>query len=209
MSMELLAAFLLAAVSYALLPGPGTVYIAVQAIKGDLRAAVWGALGLHVGGYVIVLAAAGGLTFLFTAVPVLYQGLKLLGAAYLVWLGIGLIADRVGREQKSPDGDKARHPVTFSQGVLVEILNPTTVVFYVAFLPQFIVPDAGLPVWGQFLLLGVVVNLIFSLGDVLTIALTEKLKTGVVSSASGRRVLGWIGGSALIALGARLVVDRG
>lgn len=208
-STHLWIAFVLATLSYAAIPGPGTVYIAAQAVMRDPRAALWGALGLHVGGYAIVFGSAAGLTILFCAVPIVYEGLKLLGAGYLVWLGVRMIftgsfADGVDR-QCHPERPRV---TTFSQGVLVEILNPTTVVFYVAFLPQFVSPGVGLPVWLQFLVLGVLVNLIFSLGDLCMIFLAGKIKMGVSNTETGRRIFGWMGGSVLVALGLRLATDR-
>ena len=209
-SMDLWTAFALAAFAYAAVPGPGTVYVAAQAIMREPRSALWGALGLHCGGYVIVFASSAGLTALFSAVPVIYEGLKLLGAGYLVWLGGRMIFAGPGgpdRVDRSFHTDK-HHPATFSQAVLVEILNPTTVVFYVAFLPQFIVPAGELPVWLQFLLLGALVNLIFSLCDLFTILLAGKIKAGVTNTGTGQRLVGWAGGSALIGLGLRLATDR-
>lgn len=208
-SADLLMAFALAAVGYAAVPGPGTVYIAAQLIMRDPGAALWGALGLHVGGYVIVFGAAAGLTVLFSAVPVIYEGLKLVGAGYLVWLGVRLIVHRSDAAATDrPDVCGKRHPDTFSKGVFVEILNPTTIVFYVAFLPQFVVPAGDLPVWAQFLVLGVLVNLIFSLGDLFTLLIAAKVKQRAASSALGRWILGWLGGSVLIGLGIRLAADR-
>jgi len=202
-------ALVLATISYAVVPGPGTIYIAGQVIVREPRAALWGALGLHIGGYVIVFGSAAGLMILFSAVPVIYEGLKLLGAGYLVWLGVQMIAGRSGTQETDRRYHPAkRQPATFSQGVLVELLNPTTVVFYVAFLPQFVAPAGGAPVWFQLLIFGVVVNLIFSLCDLLTILVAARIKTGVIGSAAGRRLFGWIGGSVLVLLGLRLVAGR-
>lgn len=212
-STELLVAFVAATVSYAIVPGPGTVYVAAQVVLREpgsgIRAAIWGALGLHVGGYVIVIGTAAGLTVLFSAIPVIYEVLKLIGAGYLVCLGILMLIGRPGPEKTvRRKVSSPRYPMTFSQGVLVEILNPTTAMFYIALLPQFIAPAGELPVWGQFLVLGVAVNLIFSLGDVFTILIAAKMKSGVNKSAFGRRLFGWLGGSALIALGLRLATDK-
>lgn len=208
-STELLIAFVLATVSYAVLPGPGTVYVAAQAMMRDPRAAIRGAIGLHVGGYGIVIASAAGLTVLFNAVPVIYQGLKLLGAGYLVWLGVRMIFLRPGAEEgQRPGHAENRQPRTFAQGVLVEMLNPTTVVFYVAFLPQFIDPAGAMPVWLQFVVLGVVINWIFSLGDVVAILIALKMKSRVAASALGQRMVRWLGGSVLLGLGLRLAADR-
>ena len=208
-SIDLLVAFMIATITYAIVPGPGTFYIAAQTIAHDPLAALRGALGLHLGGYVIVVCSAAGLTALFAVVPVLYEGLKLLGAAYLVWLGLRIILlqseSKVNGRQQQPG---QRRPNTFSQGLLVEMLNPTTVVFYVAFLPQFIVPAGDLPVWLQFTILGVVVNLIFSLGDVVTILIAASVKAKTTHSERGRRIFQRIGGTVLIGLGLRLATDR-
>lgn len=208
-SVDLWIAFALATISYAAVPGPGTVYIAAQAIVREPRAALWGALGLHIGGYIIVFGSAAGLTILFSAVPIIYEALKLLGAAYLIWLGVRMIFLRSDpNEINRQVHPEKRQPATFSQGVIVEILNPTTVVFYVAFLPQFTTPAGDLPIWLQFLVLGVLVNLIFSLCDLLTILIAGKVKAGVTNTVTGRRVSSWIGGSVLIGLGLRLATDR-
>ncbi len=207
-SAELWIAFLLATVAYAAVPGPGTVYIAVQAIMRDSRAALWGALGLHIGGYGIVFASAAGLTILFNAVPVIYGFLKLAGAAYLIWLGVRMIVARSGADADQTTRRARRPPATLAQGMLVEVLNPTTVVFYVAFLPQFITPGGMMPVWFQFLVLGVLVNIIFSLCDLFAILFARKIQKGVANNTVGRRVASWAGGGTLITLGLRLAADR-
>ena len=205
-SIDLLIAFAIATITYALVPGPGTVYVTAQAIAHDPKAAWRGALGLHTGGYVIVIGSAAGLTALFAIVPILYEGLKVLGAAYIIWLGVQLILskDKNGRNLRP----QQKRPTTFSQGVLIELLNPTTVVFYVAFLPQFIAPDGDLPVWLQFSLLGVVVNVIFSLGDIAAILIAAKIKARAKRIERRQRLFRWIAGTALISLGFRLATDR-
>lgn len=201
---DLLLAFFAATIVYALVPGPGTAYVATQAVLRDRSAALLGALGLHVGGYAAVIASSAGLTLLFEVVPVLYDVLKFVGAAYLVWLGVRTI---LGARQRRDDGVEARpgkYPATFAQGVLVEILNPTTVFFYVAFLPQFIDPAGAVPVWAQFAILGVIVNVIFSLGDLAAVMVASMARRGVSRSGAWQIAARWLGGSALIGLGVRL-----
>ena len=87
---DILIAFFLAASVFAYLPGPAMLYAAAQTMARGRRAGWFAALGIHIGGYVHVLAAAFGLAILFQMVPVLYLILKLVGAAYLIWLGIKL-----------------------------------------------------------------------------------------------------------------------
>jgi threonine/homoserine/homoserine lactone efflux protein len=210
MTAELLITFLAVTIAYAAIPGPGTVYVAAQAVVRDPTAALWGALGLHVGGYVIVIASAAGLAALFAVVPVVYEALKLIGVVYLVGLGVRLVMSEPGAcpiPRRSPR--QPGPPRTFTQGVLVEVLNPTTAVFYVAMLPQFISVSASVPVWLQFVMLGLAVNVIFSLGDLLAILVAWKLRVKAGIGERGRRLVRWLGGGLLTGAGVRLALDRG
>ncbi len=208
-SIEVLAAFMTATITYATVPGPGTIYIAAQAMAHDTKAALRAVLGLHIGGYVIVVSAAAGLTALFAAVPTLYQGMRLFGALYLIWLGVRIIVFQMDiNTAKQHLQSRNKQPTTFLQSVFVEILNPTTAVFYMAFLPQFVVPTGTWPVWLQFIILGVVVNLTFTLPDFVAILLAAKMRKAVTISTRGRRIFQWIGGSVLIGLGVRMVTQR-
>lgn len=200
---DILLTFLVTAALFAFLPGPAMLYAAARTVAGGRRAGLRAALGIHAGGYAHVIAAACGLAVLFHAVPPLYAAMKIAGAAWLVWLGIGMILAR----DAAPD---APAPTTgaFGQSMLVEVLNPKTALFYLAFLPQFADPAAALPVWAQMVILGTVVNLMFSAADLVAVAfaaaLTERLRRG---SAVGR----WLnraGGALLVALGLRMAVDR-
>ncbi len=99
-STELLIAFLATTAVFAYIPGPAMLYAAAQTIARGRWSGLMAALGIHLGGYAHVFAAAAGLSILFHAVPVLYMAVKLAGAAYLVWLGIALFRARA-------DGDAA------------------------------------------------------------------------------------------------------
>jgi|GEM_PF-3842874 len=90
-SLELLYGFFAATLVFAYVPGPALMYTTAQTLARGRRAGLWAAFGLHIGGYVHVIAAAAGLSALFHAVPVLYTAVKLVGAGYLVWLGIGMV----------------------------------------------------------------------------------------------------------------------
>ena len=100
-SIEILIAFVAAASVFAYMPGPGTLYTAAQTIARGRSAGLMATLGLHLGGYVHVIAAAAGLSMLFHAVPVMYTILKVAGAVFLVWLGIKLIVQR--RDDSIPE----------------------------------------------------------------------------------------------------------
>jgi threonine/homoserine/homoserine lactone efflux protein len=206
-STELLLAFLVSTSVFAFMPGPAMVYVAAQTMARG-RAAGWmAAVGVSTGGMFHVIAAAAGLSALFAYVPELYAGLKLAGAAYLVWLGISIIRARAAAV------DMATAPVrsagrTFVDSMIVEILNPKTAIFFIAFLPQFADPAAAFPVWLQLLLLGLVVNLFFGLGDVVAVLGSAFIIGKVSASARIQAVIRWIGGGLLVGLGLKLATDR-
>ena len=205
---ELFVSFLVATSVFALMPGPAMIYVAAQTMARGRRAGWLATFGVSVGGLVHVGAAAAGLSALFTHVPAAYAALKLCGALYLVWLGVSLI--RTGLDAAKVELGEAKGPQrAFMESVLVEILNPKTAIFFLAFLPQFVEPGAGLPIWAQFLILGLIVNLFFMAGDVIAVlgaaAIIGKLKASDVAARMTRR----LGGALLVGLGLKLAAERG
>jgi threonine/homoserine/homoserine lactone efflux protein len=91
--------------------------------------------------------------------------------------------------------------------VLVEVLNPKTAIFFIAFLPQFVDPAAAFPAWLQFLILGTVVNLVFSSADLVAVSLAHRIVGRISQSLTGQRIARWIGGSVLAGLGLRLGLE--
>lgn len=207
-SYDILIAFLFATMIFAYMPGPAMLYATAQTIARGRRAGWMAALGIHIGGYVHVIAAALGLAVLFEVIPVFYLILKFGGAAYLIWLGIKMFrADKANT-------DVAKKVVTktpkqaFWESVTVEVLNPKTALFFVAFLPQFSDPAAVFPIWAQLLILGTIVNILFSTADVTCVLLADKLSSAMRSSQSFGRLLHKMGGSILIALGINIALNR-
>jgi threonine/homoserine/homoserine lactone efflux protein len=204
---DLLITFFVSTALFAFVPGPAMLYAAARTLAGGRRAGLMAALGVHVGGYAHVLAATMGLSVLFHAVPLLYTMVKLAGAAYLVLMGWRLV---VGRAAESERDTSLREPrYAFIQSVFVELLNPKTAIFFLAFLPQFVSADAGTPLWPQFLVLGAITNVMFSVADVVAVVGAS----GILSSLRASPSLGpWLrraAGSLLIGLGARLAIERG
>ena len=206
-SLDHLIPFLLATLVFAVMPGPAVLYTAAQTLARGRRGGFLAALGIHFGGFAHVIAAAAGLSAVFKLVPEAYAALKIAGALYLVWLGIGILRGRRDRGDLPQVRDK-RARRAFLESVVVEVLNPKAAIFYIAFLPQFVDPAAAAPVWLQFLVLGVIVNLAFSAMDVVTVLLTSTMLRRVRDSGLGETLLRWLGGSILIALGARLAVSE-
>lgn len=207
-SFELLLAFVVATGIFAYMPGPSTLYAAAQTIARGRRAGWFAALGIHLGGYVHVIAAAVGLAFLFEAVPTMYLALKLAGAAYLIWLGITMFRARRDTDGSVDAISQKSAKRAFWESVSVEVLNPKTAIFYVAFLPQFADPSASLPIWSQLLILGTIVNFMFSSADALCVVLADKVAAYFKSSSGANRLAQRIGGSILVGLGAKLALDK-
>jgi threonine/homoserine/homoserine lactone efflux protein len=204
-SLEYLLPFFVATVLFAYMPGPALLYTAAQTLARGRRAGFMAALGLHLGGYVHVTAAALGLSAIFTHVPELYTLVKLLGAGYLVWLGICFIRQRDTVEQLPQV--KARSAWrAFLQSITVEVLNPKTVIFFIAFLPQFADASASFPLWVQLLLLGTFVNLAVTTADIVAVLLTDRVLRSMRRSVRAVRLTRIIGGGILVALGARLAL---
>ncbi len=135
--------FVLAALALLLVPGPSVLYIVTRSIEQGRVAGLVSVLGVHLGSLVHITAAAIGLSSLLVSSALAFNVVKYLGAAYLVFLGIRALLT------KEVPGDVAVPPAPLGkllrQGAIVNILNPKTALFFLAFLPQFVDPDAGMP----------------------------------------------------------------
>ena len=207
-SFEILVAFVVATSIFAYMPGPSTLYAAAQTIARGRRAGWFAALGIHIGGYVHVLAAAVGLAILFQAIPILYLALKFAGAGYLIWLGVSKFLTKAETGTKPQVAVKKSARRAFWESVSVEVLNPKTAIFYLAFLPQFADPSAAFPIWVQLIILGTIVNIMFSSADAICVILADKITTLFKASSSANRIANKIGGSVLVALGINLALHQ-
>jgi threonine/homoserine/homoserine lactone efflux protein len=133
------------------IPGPAVLYIVVQSAEQGRRVGLASVGGIHVGSLVHVAAATAGLSALIVASSLAFSVVKYAGAAYLVYLGIRKLLERTPVEHVEPSSEPLRR--AFLRGIVVNVLNPKTALFFLAFLPQFIDPDRG-AVWSQVLVLG-------------------------------------------------------
>lgn len=207
-SPELFLAFAAASLLFAYMPGPALLYTAAQTIARGRRAGFMAALGIHLGCYLHVIAAAFGLSAVFTYVPEAYLALKVVGAAYLIWLGVGILRSSGGR---IAPGDISPKTVrrAFLESVLVEVLNPKVALFFIAFLPQFVDPGASIPIWIQFLVLGTLVNLTFSSADIVTVVFASEVTRRMTRGGRALDLLRKAGGGLLIGLGVKLALSKG
>jgi threonine/homoserine/homoserine lactone efflux protein len=153
---QTLALFALAAIALAAVPGPAVLYIVAQSVGGGRAAGLFSALGVATGGAVHVAAAAIGLSSLLVSSALAFEIVKYAGAAYLVFLGLRRLLARNESERVDGAARPARSPWSlYRQGVVVNVLNPKTAIFFLAFVPQFVDPRNG-AVPGQIAVLGLV-----------------------------------------------------
>jgi threonine/homoserine/homoserine lactone efflux protein len=136
--------FVAAALALLVVPGPAVLYVVARSIHQGRRAGLASVLGIHTGTLVHIAAATAGLSALILSSAVAFTAVKLAGAAYLVGLGLWTLFWRRAEAEISFGGERALRRV-FAQGIVVNVLNPKTALFFVAFLPQFVDPDAGTP----------------------------------------------------------------
>lgn len=145
-----LVVFMAASVALYLTPGADMMFIMASGMAGGRRAGVAAAFGVSIGSLFHVALAAGGVAALIAAHPLAYDTLRFVGAAYLIWLAVQ--AWRAPALKGTADGSRNVWPA-FRRGALTNMLNPKVSIFVLAFLPQFVDPDAG-PVWLQIAVLG-------------------------------------------------------
>lgn len=144
------AVFIPAALVLLAIPGPAVLYIITTSVEGGRRNGLLSVAGVHLGSLVHIAAAVLGLSALIVSSAIAFSAVKYVGAAYLVYVGIRKFLEKDTLEQEARPPRSGRR--VFTQGVVVNVLNPKTALFFLAFLPQFVDPDR--PVWTQTIVLG-------------------------------------------------------
>ena len=199
--------FLASSILLNITPGQDTMYIIGRSVAQGRRAGILSALGIGAGVLVHTLLAALGLSVILATSSAAFAVVKYAGAAYLVWIGIGFILNRGGRQTLDDTPAPAPHAWTiFRQGVLTNVLNPKVALFFLSFLPQFVSPQAQ-PAFLSFLVLGL---LFFTTGSIWCIFLVTAATWLSVRfrrrSAGG--MLKKITGALFIGLGVRLAFSQ-
>ena len=188
-------------------PGVDMLYAVSRTLTGGLRAGLAASLGISAGCVVHAVAAAAGLAALLALSAWAFTALKWAGAAYLAWLGWGLLRQAWRPAAGPPAAGAATAPpatlgAVFRQGLLTNLLNPKVALFFLAFLPQFIRPEAGQQTLA-FLVLGAWMVLQGTLFLFALVALTTVLRRLGGSPTLGR-VLNGLGGALFLGLAVRL-----
>jgi threonine/homoserine/homoserine lactone efflux protein len=139
-----LAVFVVAALALLLVPGPAVLYVVARSVHQGRRAGLASVLGIHVGTLVHIVAATVGLSALVVSSAVAFTAVKIAGAVYLVGLGLWTLFSRRAETEVALGGERNLRRA-FAQGIIVNVLNPKTALFFLAFLPQFVDADASHP----------------------------------------------------------------
>ena len=190
--------FLSAAIVLAITPGPGIFYVMTRSLKGGRIEGIASAMGTSVGGMFHVVAAALGISIVLTASALVFNLVKYLGAVYLIYLGVKTLLSR-DSYLEAASIQRTGYKRAFLQGVTVEVLNPKTALFFLAFIPQFINPE-GL-VFAQFLLLGLISVALNTSVDFVVIAMAGPIGQWLKTSPHLRVGQRYATGTGLIALG--------
>jgi threonine/homoserine/homoserine lactone efflux protein len=202
MSLQLYLAFVATCIALALLPGPIVTLLIANGLRHGTRAALINIAGVQAGLAIVIGIVAIGLTTLMATLGYWFDWVRLAGAAYLVWLGIKLI--RAPVEGIGSDAPPPPRGGFFLQGLLVSLSNPKVLVFFGAFIPQFV--DMSRDHVSQVTLLGVTFMVIAGLTDALYALLAGRART--FFSARRTRMVSRISGGFMIGGGIWLALTR-
>jgi len=203
MSLQLYLTYVGACIVLALLPGPVVTLVIANGLRHGTRAALLNIAGAQLGLGLVIALVAAGLTTLMATMGYWFDWVRLLGAAYLVWLGVALIR----RPVEGVGTDAAPPPPRggfFLQGLIVLLANPKVLVFFGAFIPQFV--DMQRETVPQVALLGVTFMAIVAVTDAIYALLAGRART--MFSAHRTRLLSRISGGFMIGGGVWLALSR-
>ena len=198
-----LSAFLVVVLGLFLIPGPAVILTTTRAIQGGRKVGIATGLGIATGDFIHTLFAAVGFSAILMTSAFAFNFIKIVGALYLLYMGIQAILAKASQTD-TPKASTVSAGSAYRQGVLVEVLNPKTALFFLALFPQFVNPEAGATVV-QFLFLGIIfVLLSITYTTILTIGVRpigELMKRATGIGRWGSKIVGVI----YIGLGLKVV----
>ena len=207
-STEILLAFTIAAFLMNISPGPSNLYVMARSIAQGTKGGIVAAMGLAVGSMVHVVATVLGISAIFNHSPALYTAVKLVGAAYLLYLGV--IYWKTKTSTRNDQMQRIKEKTLFSvfrQSIIVEVTNPKTALFFIALLPQFVVPESG-AVSLQLLILGIIVTISALPCDILVAVSSSRVAHWLTKHERAQQIQDRISGSILFSMGAHIVADE-
>ena len=196
-------AFVVTIIVFLLIPGPGNLALITSTGKGGVRGGFAATLGVIIGDQLLIWMAVAGVAALLNAYPAAIHAVQWLGAAYLAWLGARMLLAKPGAAPvlHIHAGQYVR------QALMITLLNPKAIVFYMAFFPLFVDParQQGLMTFGFMAITIAVLTFAYGLGVVL---MTRFLARHMRANPAIARVLGKVAGLFLIGFGIKLAVSR-
>ena len=181
------------------IPGPAVAYIVNRSVADGRATALASVVGLEIGSFTHVIAAVAGLSAILATSATAFGIVKWMGALYLIGIGIRTLLTRPDQLETTVASISQRR--AFTQGVVVNTLNPKVALFFLSFLPQFVEPDRG-PAWTQALALGVLFTVLGFLIDGMWATLASSVRHLLVRGRAQAFVRRWVSGSLFIGLGA-------
>ncbi|WP_319582801.1 LysE family translocator [uncultured Pseudodesulfovibrio sp.] len=198
--------FLAAALLLNISPGPDMAFILGHTVQGGKRSGLAAMLGIWVGACAHVLLAVLGLSAIVATSATAFAMVKWIGVIYLGWLGIQALRSDGDMMRTGGDGTPQKTASVFRQGVLIDLFNPKVATFFLAFLPQFVVPGSG-PIWAQSMLHGLLIIVVAAFVEPPLILVGDRLGRRLRESRSLRVWLDRLLGSVLLALGIELALS--
>jgi leucine efflux protein len=196
--------FIAAILVFQLIPGPGTIAILNATARNGVRAGMAAVVGTLVGDFIFMFAAAAGLAAIMRANPVIFQALQWFGAAYLVWMGIGLLRARVDSAVQTEEPRKLPW-MYFRQATAVSLTNPKVILFFVSFFPLFLKPQASISTIGLMMAHVTLISLIYQGG---LVVLGNRVASALKTLPSARKIATRLAGITLIGFGIKLATSN-
>lgn len=200
---ETLIAFILTSAIACLIPGPAVIYVVTHTISQGMRAGLSAIWGLQIGFLIQVFAATCGMSALILKSALAFSVLKFIGALYLIYLGLTLLFRKKSGAINVLPSFRYKPILSFTHGVLVNVLNPKIAIFFISYIPQFIEQSSSSPV-GQILFFGFVFCIIGTLTNI-AYALSVKTASKKITTIHQSSIfLRWLPGSIFLGFGLKL-----
>lgn len=199
--------FISIAILLNLSPGPDIAFILGQTVRGGRRSGFAAMSGIWTGAFVHVLLAAAGLSAIVATSALAFSIVKWIGVAYLIWLGLKALRSGGGSFISDKVNSSPTFYPIFRQGVVVALMNPKVAIFFLAFLPQFVVAGAG-PVWAQLFLHGSLIIVVAAFIEPPLVIAGDKLTTTLRNNARFGLWMDRSLGTIFVALGVRLALEE-
>ena len=197
---QALAVFALAALAILVVPGPAVVYVVTRSIHQGRAAGIASVVGIHVGTLFHVPAATVGLSAILVSSATAFTAVKVIGAGYLIVVGIWTLLGRADPADTDPQRPPRPRRRDFAEGVIVNVFNPKTALFFLAFLPQFVDPAHGRASL-QILVLGLTFMVLGFVTDSMWALAAGSARETLQRSRHWARVQRYVSGSVFVGLG--------